>query len=203
MTPPIRLVHRTSGAVLVAFVAIHLANHLVGLAGIEAHRSFMATARQVYRAPLVESLLLTAVMVQIVTGAIRLRAGWGERPDAWSRLQAWSGGYLLFYLANHTLSVLIARGDVESDFFLAAAVLTVQPLPAFFIPYYALGILALFAHLACAAHYHAKADRFAKGLLAAGVVVALLAVGVFAGAFYDIELPPAYRELVARYSPWS
>lgn len=202
MTPSIRLVHRFSGAVLAAFIAIHLVNHLVGLAGIEAHRSFMAVARQVYRAPLVEPLLLAAVLVQIVTGAIQLRAGWGTRHDFWSRLQALSGGYLLFYLANHTLSVLIARSDVDSDFFLAAAVLTVKPLPVFFVPYYLLGILALFAHLACAAHYHARADRFAIGLLAAGIVVAPLVVGVFAGAFYDIELPPAYRGLVARYSPW-
>jgi succinate dehydrogenase/fumarate reductase cytochrome b subunit len=198
------LIHRGSAAVLITFAAVHLANHLAGLRGVEAHLAFMDAARSVYRAPFVEPFLLLAVLVQLLTGLAQLRAGSGRRSDVWSRLQAVSGGYLLFFLANHTLTILAARGwfGLDSNFFLAAAVLTIPPLPLLFAPYYALGVLALFAHIACAVHFriHGKhGDRIAKSLLVAGVVLAPIIVAVFTGAVHDIHLPPAYRELVAQF----
>ena len=200
----VRLIHRVSAAVLIAFAAIHLSNHVAGLWGVESHRAFMDAARGIYRAPVLEPLLLAAVLVQILTGFEQLRAGWGSRPDFWSRLQAASGGYLLFYLANHTLSVLAARifYDLDSDFYLAAAVLTVPPLPVFFAPYYALGVVALFAHVACAVHFHVRnqnRDRIAKTVIFTGAILAPVLVAAFMGVFYEIHLPPAYRDLVARF----
>lgn len=200
----VRLVHRAAAAILIAFVAVHLGNHVVGLWGVEAHREFMDAARGIYRAPALEPLLLAAVLVQILTGFEQLRAGWGSRHDFWSRLQAISGGYLLFYLANHTLSVLAARSfyGLDSDFYLVAAVLTVPPLPLFFAPYYAFGVLAVFAHVACAVHFHVRnenRDRIAKTLIFAGAVLAPLVVAVFMGAFHEIHLPPAYRDFTAQF----
>jgi succinate dehydrogenase/fumarate reductase cytochrome b subunit len=197
------LIHRGSAAVLITFAAVHLANHLAGLRGVEAHLAFMDAARSVYRAPFVEPFLLLAVLVQLLTGLAQLRAG-RSRSDFWSRLQAVSGGYLLFFLAIHTLAILAARGwfGLDSNFFLAAAVLTIPPLPLLFAPYYALGILALFAHIACAVHFRIhgeNGDRVAKSLLVAGAILAPIIVAVFTGAVHDIYLPPAYRELVAQF----
>jgi succinate dehydrogenase/fumarate reductase cytochrome b subunit len=198
----IRLVHTGSAVILIAFIAVHLANHLAGLAGIAAHQAFMDAARRIYRAPFLEPVLLAAVGVQVVTGFLQLRAGWGLRRDAWSRLQALSGGYLLFFLLNHTVSVLAIRTGLglDSDFYLAAAVLTIAPLPLFFVPYYLLAILAVATHLACAVRFRTGHVRAAKGIIAAGAILAPVIVAVFMGVFFEINLPRPYYDLIARFS---
>jgi succinate dehydrogenase/fumarate reductase cytochrome b subunit len=157
----------------------------------------------VYRAPFVEPLLLASVLVQGVTGVMQLRAGWAMQRGFWSRLQAISGGYLAFFLLLHTSAILGVRWlGLDSNFYAAAMVLTVPPLPLLYAPYYALGISAVFAHVACAVHFAGRRrginlDRVSAGLMVGGVVLALPIVGAFSGAFYDIDLPQAYRDTVA------
>jgi succinate dehydrogenase/fumarate reductase cytochrome b subunit len=107
--PRVQVVHRLSGAFLGIFVLLHLANHVTALHGIDAHQTFLTLARTVYRAPPVELLLLASVLVQAITGVIQLRAGWGLRRGFWSRLQAASGGYLLFFLPVHASAILSVR----------------------------------------------------------------------------------------------
>jgi succinate dehydrogenase/fumarate reductase cytochrome b subunit len=203
--PCVRLVHRLSAAFLGAFVLVHLANHLVALWGIDAHQSFQIVARTVYRAAFVEPLLLASVLVQATSGVMQLRAGWGRRHGFWSRLQVVSGGYLLFFLSVHTSAILAVRWlGLDSNFYAAAMVLTIPPLPVFYAPYYALGVSAAFAHGACALHFvglqrGTNLDRVCAGLLVAGVGLALPIVAAFSGAFFDIALPQAYRDAVARF----
>jgi len=201
----VRRVHRMSAALLGAFVLLHLANHLVALRGIDAHQAFLTAARTVYRAPFVEPLLLAAVLVQSSTGVLQLRAGWGMRRGFWSRLQAISGGYLLLFLSVHVSAILAVRLlGLDSNFYAAAMVLTIPPLPLFYAPYYALGVSALFAHAACALHFAGlrqgtDLDRVCAGLLIAGVGLALPIVAAFSGAFYEVDLPQAYRDAIARF----
>lgn len=197
----VRVAHRVSAALLALFLAAHLVNHVAALWGVAAHLAFMAGARLVYRSPVLEPLLLVAALVQIVTGVEQVRAGWGARRGFWQRTQAVSGLYLAFFLANHTLWVLVARlgYGLDSNFYLAATFLTIWPLPFLFAPYYALGVFALFAHLACAAHFRIQGrtgDRVGQAFVACGAVLAGVIVAVFMGAFHDIHLPPAYRALV-------
>jgi succinate dehydrogenase/fumarate reductase cytochrome b subunit len=203
--PRTRLVHRLSAALLGTFALVHLANHVVALQGIDAHQAFLTLARTAYRAPLVEPLLLASVLVQVVTGVMQLRAGWGLRHSFWSRLQAISGGYLLFFLLVHASAILGVRWlGLDSNFYAAAMVLTIPPLPLIYAPYYALGVSALFAHLACALHFAGlrqgiNLDRVCTGLVVGGVGLALPIVAAFSGAFYDIDLPQAYRDAVGRF----
>lgn len=197
----IRIAHRISAVLLAIFLAVHLLNHVVALWGVAAHLAFMKGARLVYRSPALEPMLLAAVLVQIATGVEQVRAGWGARRGFWQRAQAVSGLYLAFFLANHTLWVLVARFGygLDSNFYLAATFLTISPLPLLFAPYYALGVFALFAHLACAAHFRIQGrigDRVGQAFVACGAVLAGVIVAAFMGAFYDIHLPPAYRALV-------
>jgi succinate dehydrogenase/fumarate reductase cytochrome b subunit len=197
----IRITHRLTAAVLGLFVTAHLLNHLVGLGGIAAHQAFMDTARLAYRSTLVEPLLLLAVLVQTVTGIAQVRAGWGKRHGVWPRLQTISGLYLAFFLVNHTFWVLAARigYGLDSNFYLAATFLTTSPLPLLFAPYYVAGVLAVFVHVACAAHFHVGGvfgASVARTLIAAGIVIAPGIVAVFMGAFYEIRLPPEYRALL-------
>jgi succinate dehydrogenase/fumarate reductase cytochrome b subunit len=203
--PCVRRIHRLSAVLLGAFALVHITNHLIALRGIDAHSAFLTAARIVYRAPLVEPLLLAAVLVQGVTGVLQLRSGWGMRRSFWSRLQAISGGYLLFFLTVHVSAILVVRWlGLDSNFYAAAMVLTIPPLPLIYAPYYALGVSALFAHLACALHFAGlrqgiNLDRACAGLVVGGVVVALPIVAAFSGAFYDIDLPQAYRDAVGRF----
>ena len=202
--PWVKLTHRISATIIIVFVIVHLANHIAGFWGVAAHQAFMDGARRIYRSPPAEVLLLAAVVVQVMTGLAQVQAGWGKRRSAWDRLQAASGLYLALYLVNHTLSVLAARVfyHLDSDFYLAAAVLTIEPLPVFFAPYYALGIFAVFVHVACAIRAHLPAPlggRIATGVVASAALAAPAIVAVFMGAFYEIELPPAYRAMVERF----
>ena len=197
----IRIAHRASAAVLALFLAAHLVNHVAALWGVAAHLAFMDAARLVYRSPALEPLLLAAALVQIVTGVEQVRAGWGTRRAFWRRTQVVSGLYLAFFLANHTFWILVARVGygLDSNFYLAATFLTIWPLPFLFAPYYAMGVFALFAHLACAAHFriHGRTgDRVGRAFVVCGAVLAGVIVAAFMGAFYDIHLPPAYRALV-------
>jgi hypothetical protein len=199
--PWVRITHRISAVVLALFLVVHLLNHVVGLWGVAAHVVFMDAARLVYRSSAIEPLLLAAVLVQAVTGALPVWAGWGTRCGFWPRLQAVSGLYLAFFLVNHTFWVLVARlgYGLDSNFYLAATFLTVAPLPILFAPYYALGVFALFAHLACAVHFRIDGKtghRIAQAFVGSGAVLAVVIVAVFMGAFYEIHLPPAYRALV-------
>jgi succinate dehydrogenase/fumarate reductase cytochrome b subunit len=204
-TRSVRSIHRASGTLLLAFVSVHVVNHLAALHGVGAHQAFMSAARIVYRAPVIEPLLLAAVAVQVATGVRQLQARWGSRRGFWPRLQAISGGYLLFFLTLHPIAVLAVRWlNLDSDFYAAAAVLTIPPLPLFYAPYYALGVSAAFAHIACAMHFAGMRqgvdlDRACACLLVAGVVLAAPIVAAFSGAFYKIELPQAYRDAVARF----
>ena len=199
--PWVRITHRISAAVLALFLVTHLLNHVVGLWGIAAHIAFMDAARLVYRSSAVEPLLLAAVVVQTVTGAVQVWAGWGTRRGFWPRLQAISGLYLAFFLVNHTFWVLVARLSygLDSNFHLAATFLTIAPLPILFAPYYAMGVFALLAHLACAVRLRSDGEtghRIAQVFIGCGAVLAVVIVAVFMGAFYEIHLPPAYRALV-------
>jgi succinate dehydrogenase/fumarate reductase cytochrome b subunit len=201
----IRFIHRLSASLLAAFLFVHIANHLVALHSVEAHQAFMAAARMVYRASVIEPLLLAAVVVQGATGVLQLRAGWGRRRNFWSRLQALSGAYLLFFLINHVVGILIVRYfGLDSDFHAAAVLLTTSPLPVFYVPYYSLGVAAAFAHIACAVHFMPgrtgeSGDPIAAGILVIGIVFSALTVAAFSGAFYEIDVPHAYSDAVARF----
>jgi hypothetical protein len=180
-------------------------HRLAALHSIEAHQGFMAVARRFYRAAIFEPLLLAAVVVQSATGLIQLRAGWGKRRDFWSLLQTLSGGYLLFFLIAHVIGVLAIRyAGLDSDFYAAAVLLTTPPLPKVYVPYYGLGVAAVFTHLACALHFQRRpasegGDSIAASIVATGIVFAVVTVAAFSEAFYDIHVPHAYRDAIARF----
>jgi succinate dehydrogenase/fumarate reductase cytochrome b subunit len=77
----VRKVHRLGAVVVALFVLVHLANHLAALGGIAAHLRFMDGARLVYRQPVVETLLLLAVVVQAGNGLRLLGAAGRDAGD--------------------------------------------------------------------------------------------------------------------------
>lgn len=145
----LRTLHGFSALLLVAYAAVHIANHLVGLAGIEAHIAFMRDFRSVYRIPVVEAMLLAAVAFQVYSGLTFVVRGWKQRQGLVPWLQAGSGAYLAFFFLNHVGAVLFGRTvlDLDTNFYFAAAGFHVPPFQYFFAPYYFLAVLALFTHL--------------------------------------------------------
>lgn len=199
----IRLFHRFSALVLGVFLILHMANHVVGLAGQADHMRFMAAVRPVYRHAVVEPVLLVLLLIQILSGlamAIRSRrktAGW----VAW--LQATSGLYVAVFTANHVIAVLAGRWafGLDTDFRFAAAGMHVPPLQWFFIPYYWLGVAAIFSHAGCALHWSLleRNIAFARAMLwtfiFAGIALGAAIVATLAGALYPINIPAPYLEI--------
>ena len=201
----LRRLHRFSALAVGAYALVHLANHLAALLGVAHHIAFMDAVRQVTREPVVEALLLGAVIVQVGSG---LRLAWGRYrarrappPSSFARLQALSGLYLAFFLLVHVGSVMVGRTvlGLDTNFYFAAAGLQVAPYYLFFVPYYGLAVTALVLHLACAMRRllpsgasPARGKRIGQAGIAGGIVLAVLIVAAFSGVFHPIALPPTY-----------
>jgi hypothetical protein len=192
--PRIRKLHRWAAVPLMFFLLLHMLNHLVGVAGVDAHMAFMAKMRVVYRHPLIEIPLLLLVALQIITGISQLIRGWGRRPGFIARVQALSGGYLAFFLLNHVGAVLIGRTlfSLDTNFYFAAAGFHVPPFQYFFFPYYFLGVLALFVHSGCMLRIHSARPLVVATFAGIGFLAGALVVLPLAGVFYPVAIPDAY-----------
>ncbi len=201
----LRKLHALSAVFIAAFVSVHLANHLVGLAGATTHIAFMEAARSAYRIGVIEWALLSCVAFQVVSGLTLVVRGWKSRRGLVPWMQAVSGLYLAFFLMVHVGAVLFGRGvmNLDTNFYFAAAGLHVEPFQYFFAPYYFLGVTALFTHLACAAHGRSRNRAPVARILivaipsAVGVIVSLLIVLSLAGALFPVAIPAEYKATYA------
>jgi hypothetical protein len=201
--------HRWSGVTLAMFIGLHLCTHLFALVSIQANIEAMRLARLVYRNPFVEVILLLAVVTQVVSGiqlVCRARTQGGLRGmlgalPAWERLRVFSGLYVAFFLLAHTFATVILGRKVmhvDTNFYFGSYVLVM--IPMFYLPYYALGVISVFAHIASvhrtkiAAHIGLKqATAHAWVIIVLGVVVTTLILLGYGGALYQIDFPKEYR----------
>lgn len=180
----LRRLHRVLAILLGLFLLLHLGNHLAGLFGQEVHLSVQKALRTVYRAPVIEAILLAALAVQLGLGLMLL----ARRRRL--TLQSVSGSYLALFLAIHVGVILGARQQgIETDLAFAAAGLHAPaPWPVVFALYYGLAVAAVFSHLSV------PLSRWSPGLRRAMVVAGLgLAVGLVAlltGWVTPLTIPP-------------
>lgn len=193
--------HRSIAVFLCAFIVVHLVNHLVAISGVTAHMEFMESARRIYRHPLLEPILLTALGMQIVIGLMFVYRTWGQRVGFFPKIQALSGCYLAFFLIAHVGATLNARITLglDTNIYFAAAGIHAANLSWFFVPYYFLAVLAVFGHVASATHWFlsrqrtsALATQISGAVILLGVLLASLITLVLSGAFYDFEIPESY-----------
>lgn len=151
--PRWRVAHGISGAILALFVLFHLANHLFGLVGPEAHLAVMKIGRTIYRSQVIEPLLVATFLFQVVTG-LRLAWHWSARPgDGFRVFQIASGGYLSLYILGHMNSVFVfSRTFLHSDtgwgFATGAPTgLIYDPWNIRLVPHYWLGVFLVLGHL--------------------------------------------------------
>ena len=145
---------RNDGGGLVPIRAFHLANHLFGLIGPDAHAAVMKIGRVVYRSGVGEPLLVAAMLFQIGTGLF-LAWRWSAAPQGFHRtFQVASGAYLSLYILGHMNSVFIyARSflGIPTDWNFAIGAPTGLIHDAWnirLLPHYALGVFFVLSHLA-------------------------------------------------------
>lgn len=200
MTP--LLVHRWNSAFLGLFIAVHFATHLTGVAGIEAYNTVQSALRLVYRNPVVEPLLLLSVVLQIGIGLqLLIRKTRRGLRGRWAYVQVISGFIVLFFLTQHLSAMALARWveGLDTNFYWPASVMSGAPFIWYFLPYYFLGVVALFVHLGCGirlALFRSKLRPYATigfwALSALGLAMAVTINLTLMGVFFEIDLPPAW-----------
>lgn len=198
--PTSRVIHRSIAALLGLFIVSHLIVHLFALAGPEAHLATLDAVQWIYRNPVVETLLVLAILTQIVTGARRVRFA---NLRGWALAQVASGSYLIVFLVVHTSAALYTHHifGLETDFYWAAGSLHFEPMRYGFALYYSAAIVAFFTHAAAAIHFGwPQAPRaIARALPVMGVLVAGAIIAAFWGALYPIEVGPGVEAYYEKY----
>jgi hypothetical protein len=202
----IKNVHFFSGIILTLFVAPHLYNHMQSLGGIESHISTMEVLRSIYRNPIVESLLLLAVVVQIGSGISLYRKS--RKNLSWfQKLHLQTGLYLAFFLLFHVTAVLIGRSilHLDTNFYFGAAGLNAFPFYLFFFPYYTLAILSFFGHIA-SIHFKNMSHtvlgvspyKQSIALLIAGVIITAFTLYGMTNGFEGVVMPAEYNVMIGK-----
>ncbi|ASJ89686.1 hypothetical protein [Porphyrobacter sp. CACIAM 03H1] len=187
-----RRLHLASGALIGAFLALHLGNHLAMLSGQQAHIAAMTALRPFYRHPVAETLLMLALAFQLASGLAMIWRTRGERRRGLARWQAISGAVLALFVLNHVGAVWAGRLllGLDTNYHFAAAGMHAG-YAAFFVPYYFLGVAALFVHAACALAWRVRGRAVPVCVAAIGIALAAAFVGVMAT---DPAIPPRYLE---------
>jgi hypothetical protein len=191
---PLRVAHGVSAlALVIIFLALHIANHLMFPAGEGTYDTVMKAFRHVYRTDILQPLVVALFLFQVGTGLFfvwRLTAAPGDR---FRTFQIASGVYLAFYVLGHMDSVFIfARTYLGIDtgwgFATGApAGLIKDPWNIRLVPHYWLGAFFVLAHLVAGArtvmmvHGVSKtfADRFmVGGAVVAGVIATVIMLGM-------------------------
>ena len=187
-----RIVHGMTAAILVLFVLFHVANHLFGLVGPDAHAAVMKIGRVAYRSAVGEPLLVAAMLSQICTG-LYLAWRWSAAPQGFHRTyQIASGAYLSLFILGHMNSVFIyARSflGIQTDWNFAIGAPTGLVHDAWnirLLPHYALGVFFVLSHIMSGLRVvliaHGLERRHADGLWLAGVALsAIVAAAIIAG----------------------
>jgi len=105
---PLRVAHGVSALALVMiFLALHIANHLMFPAGAETYDAVMKVFRHVYRTDILQPLVVALFLFQIGTGLFFARRLTAAPTDRFRTFQIASGVYLAFYVLGHMDSVFI------------------------------------------------------------------------------------------------
>ncbi len=193
-------IHYYAGLIMAFFIGLHLLNHSMILISEEAYMGFMDFARKIYRNPVSETILLLAVIVQIVSGIQLFRKKRKTDRRLFDRLQLYSGLYFVYFLTTHTLAVMAGRYyfELDTNLYFGASVVNMYPVLLFYIFHYGLAIFAFFAHIG-SLHYF-RVQRFVPektarlhglAMLGTGFILAILIVG----KLMTVDVPMEYIEV--------
>lgn len=135
-----------TGLIFATFVAVHLLNTWLAGLGPAAYDGVQVALRQVYQFIFVEVLILSALLVHVVAGVMRIVKEPKRTLTIRARVHRYAGFFLMLVILGHILAV---RGssmffDVYPGF--AGLAFSIEFLPGFFYPYYLLLGVAGFYH---------------------------------------------------------
>jgi uncharacterized membrane protein (DUF373 family) len=147
-------IHFTSGVIISVFVVLHLYNHSCSVWGASKHIEVMNVLRPFYRNIISETILLIAILIQMYSGLHLYNKSKSRASAFFEKLHLWTGLYLAIFLVFHLSAVGVGRFflHLDTNFYFGVAGLNHFPTNIFFIPYYALAIMAFFGHIS-AIHY--------------------------------------------------
>jgi hypothetical protein len=200
-------IHYCSGLIITVFVGLHLFNHCYSLLGADRHIELMTALRHFYRNIFVETIIIMAVVVQIISGIKLFVAGRKTAGSGFEKLRLWTGFYLALFFVIHVGAVFAGRFllDLDTNFYFGVAGLNSFPTNLFFIPYYGLAIIAFFGHIA-ALHYKKMSRNIlgitpglqAKCIIAFGVCLTVVIFYGLTNGFRGVIIPPAYKVLIGK-----
>lgn len=188
----LRALHLASALLIALFLVLHIGNHLAMFAGQAAHIAAMEALRPFYRNPLAETLLMLALAFQLSSGLAMIWRTRAQRRRGLGRWQAISGAVLALFILNHVGAVWGGRLmlGLDTNYHFAAAGMHAG-YAAFFVPYYFLGVAALFVHAACALSWRMRGRAVPLAVASLGIALAAGFVIVMAS---DTAIPPRYLE---------
>lgn len=195
--------HRINALLLSIFISVHLINHLTIIGGVETHLAVMKILRVFYRPLAVETMLYFLFGSQIIIGFIMtFKRGYPNTQWVWA--QYISGIILAFFLLQHLGAALLTRvfnPEIDTNVYWAAAVVSREPFVWYFAPYYTLGILSLFVHVAAALGKRTQFKAYSNWIVAAGVLVAVIVIPSLMGWYAGpIDLPMEHMQYIKGFS---
>jgi hypothetical protein len=203
----IKKIHFISGLTITIFVGLHLFNHIYSVFGAEKHIETMNVLRIFYRNVFFETILLFAVLIQIISGLKLFKISRKTANSKFDKLQIWTGLYLAFFFIIHLSAVLAGRLilHLDTNFYFGVAGLNTFPFNLFFIPYYGLAIFSFFGHVASI--HNKKMKQRVFGFTAKAQSISILAFGfiltiiIFYGLtnqFNGVAIPKEYNILIGK-----
>ncbi|MDC6390552.1 hypothetical protein PP182_17830 [Maribacter sp. PR1] len=199
--------HYISGLTITIFIGLHLFNHFCSIFGADKHIEIMNNFRHFYRNIFVETVLLLAILVQIISGLKLFRTHRQIATSQFDKLHIWTGLYLAIFFIIHLSAVLGGRLflHLDTNFYFGVSGLNSFPFNLFFIPYYGLAILSFFGHVA-AIHNKKMKSKFlnltpkqqATAILIFGFVLTITIFYGLTNQFKGVEIPKDYEVLIGK-----
>ena len=202
-----RRIHFISGLIITIFIGLHLINHFCSIFGADRHIEIMNVLRHFYRNIFIETILLIAVLVQIISGLKLFKSKRKVANTGFEKLQIWTGLYLAIFFVIHLSAVLGGRFflHLDTNFYFGVAGLNSFPFNLFFIPYYGLAILSFFGHIASVHNKKMKHNIFsltpnrqAKFILFLGLCLTVLIFYGLTNHFNGVKIPTEYNVLIGK-----
>ena len=200
-------IHFISGLTITVFVGLHLFNHTLSIFGSDTHIEIMNTLRLFYRNIFFETVLLIAVLVQIISGLNLFKTNRRIATTQFEKLHIWTGLYLAIFFIIHLTAVLGGRLflHLDTNFYFGVAGLNSFPFSLFFIPYYGLAILTFFGHIASIHSKKMKENIFGLTpnrqsiiILTFGFILTIIIFYGLTNHFNGVILPSEYDILIGK-----
>ncbi len=193
----LKTIQAVSGLLFFLFASVHLVNSWLSLGGEVLYNSVQANLRQVYQFPVIELLILGALLTHISVGLLRIFKEPKRDLSPRAKWHRYSGMFLLLVIFGHigALRAPSYLADVYPEF--AGVAFAVAYLPYVFIPYYFVLLLGGFYHSVNGLSIASRrlglpllpAQWPVKSMLGVAAVLSALTVLQLAGGLWPISDP--------------